>query len=56
VKTKVQEECDRILAMGASCLQTGAKGAMADDIKAARAVLQNKTMALSDLLAVFRSI
>ena len=29
---------------------------MADDIKAARAVLQNKTMALSDLLAVFRSI
>lgn len=56
VKTKVQEECDRILALGAACLQAGAKGPMADDIKAARAVLQNKTIALSDLLAVFRSI
>ena len=55
VKTKVQEECDRILALGSACL-AGAKGAMAEDIKAARAVLQNKTIALSDLLAVFRSI
>lgn len=56
VKTKVQEECDRILALGSACLQAGAKGAMAEDIKAARAVLQSKTIALSDLLAVFRSI
>ena len=55
VKTKVQEECDRILALGSACLQAGAKSAMAEDIKAARAVLQNKTIALSDLLAVFRS-
>lgn len=56
VKTKVQEECDRIMALGSACLQAGAKGTMADDIKTARAVLQNKTIALSDLLAVFRSI
>lgn len=56
VKTKVQEECDRVLALGSSCLQAGAKGVMADDIKSMRAVLQNKTIALSDLLAVFRSI
>ena len=56
VKTKVQEECDRILALGSACLQAGAKGTVAEDIKTARAVLQNKTIALSDLLAVFRSI
>jgi hypothetical protein len=56
VKTKVQDECDRVMALGSACLQAGGKGAMADDIKAARAVLQNKTIALSDLLAVFRSI
>jgi hypothetical protein len=56
VKTKVQEECDRTLALGSACLQAGATGAMAKDITAARAVLQNKTIALSDLLAVFRSI
>jgi hypothetical protein len=56
VKTKVQDECDRVMALGSACLQAGGKGTMADDIKAARAVLQNKTIALSDLLAVFRSI
>jgi len=56
VKTKVQEECDRFIALGSACLQAGGKGAMANEIQAARAVLQNKTIALSDLLAVFRSI
>ena len=56
VKAKVQNECDRIMALGSACLQAGGQGVMADDIKAARAVLQNKTIALSDLLAVFRSI
>jgi hypothetical protein len=56
VQTKVQEECDRVLKLGSSCLQVGAKGVMTEEIKTARAVLQTKTMALSDLLAVFRSI
>jgi hypothetical protein len=56
VKTKVQDECDRVMALGSACLQAGGKGTMGNDIKAARAVLQNKTIALSDLLAVFRSI
>ena len=56
VKTKVQEECDRVIALGSACLQAGGKGAMANEIQAARAVLQNKTIALSDVLAVFRSI
>jgi len=56
VKSKVEQECDRILALGAACLKTGPKGAMTDDVKAAREVLKNKTMALSDLLAVFRSV
>ena len=55
VKSKVEQECDRILALGAACLNSQSKGAMADDVKAAREVLKNKTIALSDLLAVFRS-
>lgn len=56
VKGKVEKECDRVLSLGAACLEEGAqkKGA-ADALKAERAVLRNKTIALSDLLAVFRA-
>ena len=56
VKAKVEKECDEILALGSACLKAGGGGAMADDIRAARAVLQSKMIALSDVLAVFRSI
>jgi len=56
VKGKVEKECDRVLALGAAYLKGGAgKKAILEELKAERAVLQNKTIALSDLLAVFRA-
>jgi hypothetical protein len=57
VKNKVEEECDRVLALGTSCLKSGqADGKMRETIQAERAVLRNKTMALSDLVAVYRAL
>lgn len=57
VKTKVQAECDRVLALGAAWMQGGkGKTPTEDDLKAERAALQHKTIALSDLLAVFRAV
>lgn len=53
VKEKVEQECHRVLALAAACL-TDSAGKM-DDLKAERAVLKTKTLALSDLLAVFRA-
>jgi len=45
-----------VLALTAACLPDGAgKTAAMDDVKAKQVVLQIKTMALSDLLAVFRA-
>ena len=56
VKDKVEQECNRVLSLVATCLTGGAgKTAAIDELKAERAVLKNKTMALSDLLAVFRA-
>jgi hypothetical protein len=56
VKGKVEQECSRVLSLITACLQDGAgKTAAIDEVKAERAVLKNKTMALSDLLAVFRA-
>ena len=56
VKDKVEQECERILAVGAACMKGGqGKTAAMDSVKAERAMLQNKTIALSDLLAVFRA-
>lgn len=57
VKRKLAEECDRILALGATCLKSGsADTRLRDAIQAERAVLRNKTIALSDLVAVFRAL
>lgn len=57
VKKKLTEECDRILSLGASCLKTGAADAKTREaIQAERAILKNKTIALSDLVAVFRAL
>jgi len=57
VKKKLAEECDRILALGASCLKSGAADARTREaIQAERAVLRHKTIALSDLVAVFRAL
>ena len=57
VKNKLAQECDRILSLGASCLKAGAADAKTrESIQAERAVLKNKTVALSDLVAVFRAL
>lgn len=56
VKGKVENECERVLSLGTACLKGGGeKAAALTELKAERAVLQNKTIALSDLLAVFRA-
>ena len=56
VKNKVEQECERVLTLSAACLTDGAtKTAAMDELSAERAVLKTKTMALSDLLAVFRA-
>jgi hypothetical protein len=56
VKAKVEQECDRVHSLIMACLGDGAEKAVAlGELKAERAVLKHKTMALSDLLAVFRS-
>jgi hypothetical protein len=56
VKAKVEQECDRVRSLIMACSGDGAEKAVAlDELKAERATLKHKTMALSDLLAVFRS-
>jgi hypothetical protein len=57
VQRKLTEECDRILALGTSCVKASAGTAQLHDrLVAERAVLKQKTLALSDLLAVFRAL
>jgi hypothetical protein len=57
VKKKLADECDRILALGASCLKSGAVDSKTREmIQAERSILRNKTIALSDLVAVYRAL
>jgi hypothetical protein len=57
VKGKVEKECEHVLSLGSACLRGGADKTLAmDEIKTERALLRNKTIALSDLLAVFRAV
>ncbi len=57
VKAKVAEECNRVLAAGAACLKgQGDKQTSLASVEAERAVLRNKTIALSDLVAVYRAL
>jgi len=57
VKKKVGEEYDRILAIGAECVTSGsASGQPREAIQAERAVLRTKSIALSDLVAVYRAL
>ena len=56
VKTKVEQECDRVLDLGAACLKGGGKTTDVELLKAEQSLLRNKTIVLSDLLAVFRSV
>src|SRR6478736_2844480 len=57
VKGKVEQECARVGSLVTACLTDGAaKSGALDDLKVERAVLKHKTLALSDLLAVFRAM
>jgi len=57
VRQKLTEECDRIMALGASCVKSGlVDKVQRETIQAERTRLRNKTMALSDLVAVFRAL
>ena len=57
VKRKVEQECTHILSLGAACLKGGAEThSRLDALKVERAILKHKTIALSDLLAVFRAL
>ena len=57
VKAKVTEECNRILTLGATCLKgQGNKAATLESLETERGILRHKTVALSDLLAVFRAL
>jgi hypothetical protein len=56
VQGKVARDCARMLALTTACLAEGSgKAAAKDELRAERAILKNKTVALSDVLAVFRS-
>lgn len=56
VQAKVEQECHRVHRLIMACQAGGATNAVAlDELKTERAVLKQKTMALSDLLAVFRA-
>jgi hypothetical protein len=57
VKSKVEKECKNVLILGAAILKGGQERASAmEPMEAERAILRNKTIALSDLLAVFRAL
>ncbi len=57
VKRKLADECDRILALGGNCLKSGVADTTTRElIQVERAVLRNKTIALSDLVAVYRAL
>ena len=57
VKNKVEKECKDVLALGAAILKGGPERTIAmEPMQAQRAILRNKTIALSDLLAVFRAL
>lgn len=56
VKEKVEQECKQVLSLVASALSDGPEQTAAlQDLKMERDILKHKTMALSDLLAVFRA-
>jgi hypothetical protein len=56
VKGKVAKECERVLTLGAKSLLGGTdKVAALDVLGAQRVIFQTKTVALSDLLAVYRA-
>ena len=56
VKGKVEKECERVLTLGGKALLGGTdKVAALDVLGAQRVIFQTKTVALSDLLAIYRA-
>jgi hypothetical protein len=56
VKSKVDQECNRVRELIMACIDDGTvKPGALDELRAERAVLKHKTMALTDLLAAFRT-
>ncbi len=56
VKDKVEAESERILQLGANCVERASDNRMNDQLAKDREMLRIKTLAISDLLAVFRSL
>ena len=57
VKRKVESECERILSLGARYLRGESKAAaVREEVQRELSLLRQKTIALSDLLAVFRAM
>lgn len=56
VRDKVEAECDRIRSLVKACLKGGAsRPALVEALRTERGIVKQKTMMLSDLLAVFRA-
>jgi len=56
VRDKVEAECNRIRSLVEACLTGGAPpAAVLEALKEERGIVKQKTMVLSDLLAVFRA-
>jgi len=57
VKGKVEEETRRVLELAERYMKAeGTKTVLQQEVKAERAILETKLIALSDLLAVFRAL
>ena len=56
VKDKVEAETERILQLGADCVERARDHEIIDQLNKEREMLRMKTLAISDLLAVFRSV
>ena len=56
VKEKVTAETERILQLGADCVEGASGNNQNDQLTKERDMLRIKTLAISDLLAVFRSV
>jgi len=56
VKGKVEAESERILQLGADCVAQASSSGLNDQLAKEREMLRMKTLTISDLLAVFRSV
>jgi hypothetical protein len=55
VKAKVEQECNQVRELVTACADGTGNAVALEELNVERAVLKHKTMALSDLLAVFRA-